>query len=218
MELITLPKMRINQMQAFAEKCITICKPFKALAPAIKAVENVYESFVESMQKDKASEYDKKEFDRKRDAILTGFYGAIRSEKNFPHTDSNAIETLETLVDAAFKYGTKVSKLSYDEETATIDNILSEVKNLDLSALKDTGLSRWIPLLEQTNKDFKDVASKFAKDSSNAAVISAAVKKAPELEVTLEKLFALMFSHITISQHANMIKAYNEISLLRDSL
>lgn len=218
MNLIVIPKMRMNQLQSLAEQCYNICKPIPALADATKELRKEHTSFIESMQKDKASKYDKRISDNNRDAVITGFYGAIRAEQYYPHTDPKTKETLEVLARTAFKYGKSITKLSYNEETATIDNILSELKELDLSPLKNSDLVRWIPLLEEANKDFKKVASDFSKGTSAASFVSAAVKQAPILENALKKLLALMFSHITISQDTQITKAYNEINLLIDSL
>ncbi|MGB3466259.1 MAG: hypothetical protein WBA74_13355 [Cyclobacteriaceae bacterium] len=51
------------------------------------------------------------------------------------------------------------NRLPYDEQTAKIDNLLAEVKVIDLTGMDH--LSRWISEIEEANNNFKMLPKTF---------------------------------------------------------
>lgn len=91
--------------------------------------------------------------DDARDAILTGFLGALRSMLYFPDKAiSAAAAQLMTVVD---KYGSGIQRLPQREETAVITNLLQDLRNTENAPhVQATSLTMWIDKLDEANKTF----------------------------------------------------------------
>lgn len=214
MELILLPRLRTKELQSLADETIEICTGIPVIEEPLSVVVKYLADYKASMLKDHASGFDKKVYDQKRDDLIIGLYYAIRSAQYFPFETEVEKNTLKNLADAVFKYGGRVAKLPYNEETAAIDNILSAVKKIDLAPLAATGIASWFPLLEEANNNFKLAASDFVKDTSNANEVSAATKLAPQLIESLDNLYTLLFAYAKVNANEELSKTYQKLTVL----
>lgn len=217
MNLISLPTLRHNQLQSVCENSIKICAGITELDGILSHVTNAFQPFKNGMIKVQASGSSKKEIDTERDNLTTGFLRAIAAEQQFPHTDSATIESLKNLATKANKYSMKITRLPFNEETAAIDNFMADIKPLDLTPLNNSGLTRWIPLIETANKAFKEAAVLYIKDSAQSHTIASATDTAPALIDALEGLYAMLFALIKVNANATHIKSYLQLQTLVDS-
>lgn len=80
------------------------------------------------MRKGHASAANKPVIDKKRDQLIMGFMQNIKAEKIVPdHPEAN-LAAINEVIRVAEKYGTKIIRLSYNEETAAVDNLLADLK------------------------------------------------------------------------------------------
>lgn len=214
MKLIVTPRLRLAQLQTFAESTITICQDIPSLETARITVTNVLEKLKKGMIRDQASADKKQQLDNIRDKYNSGFFAAIDSESLFPHNDQQAIQTITDLNSLTNKYGYKLNRWSYDEETAQIDNMLADITKIDLSPLNGTGIARWIPLLQEANNSFKSATSEYISDSAEVSTSAAAGSYALELKKALDNLFTILFALATLDPSEELITAYNELETL----
>ncbi len=170
------------------------------------------------MTKDQASAEDKFRLDKKRDKFISGFMSDVNAEEKFPNEDAAILQSLGALLKIVKKYDFKITRLSYYEETVAIDNMLSDIGQIDISPLEAIGIPRWIPVIAEANKEFIDATTKFVSDSNEASAMQAASKLVPALEDALEELYAQMFSVIRTSPTDQLRKAYGELEILINSM
>ena len=218
MELIKVPRLRLTLLQTLSESSISMCKGIAVLSKALRPVITVFASFKKAMVKDKTSAKEKQRLDFNRDEFLTGFHGAVKSELKFQYTDPVMIKVREELWNVVKKYGIGIKRLPFDEETAAIDNMLSDIAENDITSLASTGLLRWIPKIEKANKEYMEASSEFITDLTKAAATRAATLQAPELEDALEKFYATIFAQIIVSPSDELKKVYGELETLVDSM
>lgn len=96
MEIISIPQLRMGQLQQLAESSLEITKPIEALKPSWKVVSAAFEAFVTGMKKDSASS-DKKTLDKTRDLLLSGFFFAVKAEEYHPYTVAAVMEKIDKL-------------------------------------------------------------------------------------------------------------------------
>lgn len=218
MKLITLPRLRLGQLQAITESTLTICKNLAQFASSILGVENAFVPFKAGMLKNNASGEKKGKLDQTRDKRVTGFFGALDAEEKIENDDPAILASYVELVKIADKYGPSIRRLPRDEETTAIDNLLAEIAKIDITPLVPTGIPRWIPSLEATNNGYRDASSEFISDSVEADSTEAASIQAPELIDALEKLYLKIFASIALTPNDELEKAYAELETLVDSM
>jgi len=217
MELISLPRLRLKELQTMAENTLLICAPIEEVSSATQKVKNTLDTFKRSMLKDQASAATKLELDKTRDRLVSGFKQDVRAEQYYPHQEVATIETLENVRQVMDKYGPHLTKLTYSEESAAIDNMLTELKQVDTLALEGTGIDRWIPLIENANNAFKNAASNYVSQSAKAMETQAATTLVPALMASLDELYTLLFAHVKITQSDQLKTAYAELEELVDA-
>jgi hypothetical protein len=218
MKLIIVPRLRLTLLQTLTEATIKICKNIFSLSASLVLVEDALNSFKKGMVKDPASAKGKKRLDYHRDEYVTGFMGNVQSEQKFPHQDLALLKVLAELLEVVKKYGLNIKRLRVDQETAAIDNMMADIADLDITPLEPTGLTRWIPVVEQANADYKEAASDFISDTTESANTLAATLQAPQLEDTLEGFYAMAFAQLKMSPTEELSKAYAELETLVDSM
>ena len=205
------------QLQTVGDSSVEICKPIPEVEPAVSLVETALADFKEGMLKDKASAAQKKVLDLIRDRLLSGFMYDVKAEQLFPYEDETEKEALTDLLHIVNKYGTGVGRLPLNEETAVIDNLLTDVEDLELTPLQPSGVLRWIPLLKDANSAFKAASQEYLTDSVRDMEEASASERAPVLVDALEALYAKLFAHIQLSPTESLTKAYAELEELVDS-
>jgi hypothetical protein len=169
------------------------------------------------MTKDEASASEKYALDKVRDDLISGFFKDIAAESYFPHENQETATVVSELNKIADKYGLEITRLSYNIETATVINMLSDIDKLDLSPLNGDGLLRWPPLIREANDKFVTASNTFVSDTVESAEMAAASKLAPELRKQLEELFKELFAHAVLNKDAEIIKLHTTIDELVDS-
>ena len=213
MELLNLPRLRMKELQSVAESTLRICVNITELQPATQQVNTHLEAFKKGMLKEQASAADKKELDKERDRLLSGFMQDLKAEQYFPHQELATVDTLNKVLEITQKYGVRIYKLSYSEESSAIDNILSELEQVDTQAL-DNGITRWIPLIKTANNHFKTANSTYISNQVKADVTDSASALAPDLRQALEGIYTLLFAHTKITATEPILNAYRELEIL----
>ena len=213
MELINLPRLRHKELQSVAESTLRICANISEAQPALAKVNTHLEAFKQGMLKEQASAADKSELDKQRDRLLSGFMQNLKAEKYFPHQDKDVVEVLDQIAQVTRKHGPRITKLSYSEETSAIDNLLTEIGKIDTEVL-DTSITRWIPLIQSTNNDFKSVNSSFISDRAKATNMDSATDLAPLLHESIEGFLTLLFAHTKITATEPILTAYRELEIV----
>ena len=217
MEIIDLPRLRIAELQTLTESTIAICSPFSEVGEQLTEVNKEFTVFKEGVLKKQAGAETKSAVDKIRDRYNSGFFLDIKAETYYPYTDKAAIATVKKLKELSKKYGIKINKLPYNEETAALDNCMEEAEKIDLGPLMSKDVGRWIPLIKEANQDFKNVAKEFVEESTAVASLESASAAAPALIHALEELIIQLFSVIRVAPTDALKKAYNELETLVDS-
>nr|WP_319401004.1 DUF6261 family protein [uncultured Carboxylicivirga sp.] len=217
MELINLPRLRNKQLQTVAEDTIRICQPLTEVQPALLKVKATLDRFKLGMIKGQVSATEKVSLDRVRDRLVSGFIHDLKAEFYFPHSDEDK-KTLTEVNQIIKKHGSSIVRLPQNEETAAIDNLLFELKQLNQSVFEGNGLSRWLPLIEDANAAYKNAAGEFVDEKADAALVMSASMVAMELTVSLENLYTLLFAHAKVSDNESIHSAYSKIEEIVSAL
>lgn len=213
MKLITMPRIRLAQLQTLTEDIIQIVTPLTEVSSETAALSDAFSVFQQGMVKNQAYS-DKFTLDSSRDNITSGFFKSVESELLFPVEESSKNQ-LEEVVSIAEKYGFQVNRLSYNEQTAQTDNMLTELKALDLSAFP--GLERWITPIQDANTAFKTASHDYLEDVVEADETPTASSAAITVQEAIKKLFTMLFAHLQVSASDALISAYKELDTLVDS-
>lgn len=216
MELINLPRLRNQELQTVGENSIRICSAINEVTTAVDKAANSLNSFKKGMQKDTSTGISKAELDNKRDRLLYGLMLSIKAESHFPH-DSTTAKTASTLINIANKY-TGITRMSYNEQTAAIDNLLEEISKLGLSAEVLPFVQRWLEPISNANLAFKAGHEAFIEGNVKLSGTSAASYVAPQLAEDLQNLYTLMFAYAKIGNNQAIIDAYQELEFLINSV
>lgn len=217
MEMIHVPRLRMNELQTLSESSLSITGAIPEVANERQKVETELTAFKEGMLKSQASAEGKRTIDKERDRYVSGLAYNIKAERFYPYTEEESINTVNELLKQNSKYGIKSSRLPVNEQTATVDNWIDELEALDLSKLNNTAISRWVELLKDANQRFKEVAGEFIEENAEAGTLESASSVAPELTNALEQLYIQLFALIRVSPSDTLTKAYSELEILIDS-
>lgn len=210
MKMITVPKLRIAQLQTFTEGVLNITNGLTEVATQVAAVQTQFDTFKSGMTREAASS-EKETLDRTRDSLNSGFFKQVEAEQLFAH-ESAAADLLSRVVRITSDYGFGLNRLSYDEQTAQTDNMLRELEALDLATLP--GVARWLAPLKTANDNFKAVSEAYFKELTTSSETTAATKAAVPLTDALNNLFTILFAHAQISGSAELTTAYKELITL----
>lgn len=186
MDLINLPRLRMKELQTVGENSLRICRNITELQPAVDKVKITLKAFKQGMLKEKVSADSKTKLDKERDRLVSGLMHELKAEQCFPYQDDAEKNIVTQLTNLSEKYGFKINKLRYSEETAAIDNLLAELKSIDISVLSNDGIARWIPLMENANNAFKEANSTWLAESAQIDTVESASTLAPGLIADLE--------------------------------
>jgi len=214
MELLSLPRLRMGELQSLAENAVKICKPLAELKTDIANVELKLASFAESMRRAPASASEKAELDKTRDLLLSGLFHSIKADSYYPYPNDTQKELSAKLKDIEKKYGFKTKHLPIKEETAAIDNLLADIKSLNPKALEQSNADRWVNLLKEANENYKQSELGYISEQASASDINTATDSAPELAEAIEKLCLKVFSFAQISDKKAFGAAYSQLSQL----
>ncbi|MEO1254215.1 MAG: DUF6261 family protein [Bacteroidota bacterium] len=214
MEIISIPQLRLGQLQTLTESTLKIAEPLTELADHVAKVKAEFATFMQGIQKD-AAQSDKKTLDKTRDQFVSGFFFAVKSETYFPHVEQITKDAVAALSKLADKYGFEINRLSYDEQSAAVDNMIEEVEAINLTDLAH--LSRWVAELKAANEAFKAAAKDFLTSTVEQSDTDSATQVAPRLTGELENLYTMLFAHAQVSGTDTLRQAYNELSALVDS-
>ena len=213
MKLITLPQLRMAQLQTLAESTIQLVTPISEVSSETTALMEAFSIFQQGMIKKYASS-DKRTLDRSRDLIASGFFKSIEAEQLFP-----AEETTKTLLDEVLtvvdKYGFELSRLPYNEQTSKTDNMLNELSELDLSAFPS--LQRWIAPIQEANTAFKAASQNYLEEVVESEDTLGAYESAITLQESLNKLFTMLFAHAQVTGNEDLVSTYKELDALVES-
>lgn len=207
MQMITVPKLRMAQLQTFTEGILKTTADLTEVAPQVAEVNSKLQVFLDGMTKATASS-NKFVLDRTRDELNSGFFKGVESEQLFPHAPEVA-SVLQQVVGIASRYGFGLNRLSYDEQTAQTDNMIKALEELDLTQLPN--LSRWLAPIQAANTEFKSISEAYYKDLTAAGETSAASNAAPALTDAINALFTMLFAHVQISGSETLTTAYKEL-------
>jgi len=216
MEMIYIPRLRNKELQTVGENSLRICNALIEVKPAFDMVSATLEVFIKGMQKDKVDSQKRSIYDKKRDKYTSGLLNNIKYEKNFEHAADNA-QVVADLLNIVSKY-IGINKMPFNEQTAATDNMLVEIKTVLGSNESFPNLTRWIPLIEEANGQFKEVSSDLIKDKVSLKETDAASAIAPQLSEDLQNLYTLMFAYAKIGSNQSIIDAYKELEVLIDSV
>lgn len=217
MQLINLPRLRLNELQTLAEKSVKLCNEIKEVEPAVKNTDDTLTTFKDAMQKDKSTGLDKKTQDKNRDIDINGFFDQVTVEKAYPENSPEVAEQLTELSLILNKYSKSIIRLPYSEESAAIDNLMAEITSKINLAILNPAVTRWIPLIEKENQKFKDLDETSDEKKSVIKSNHSATKVAPYLVTALEGLFTLLFAHTQISGNEKIKDTYIQLSNLVDA-
>ncbi|TRX66548.1 DUF6261 family protein [Carboxylicivirga sp. M1479] len=216
MEIVNLPRLRMKQLQTVGENSLRICEAIPEVKPATDKVKSLIGDFKLGMQKENVPAVTKVELDKLRDKYISGFRLEVKSETYFPHETDKA-QLIDTLSVILAKYS-DINRYSYNEQTAAVDNMLTEISKIDLQEGETLTIGRWLPLIKNANEDFKKANKAFIEGNAILATTSAASDLAPQLAESLHDLYTLMFAHAKIGTNENIVKAYREIEMLIKSV
>ncbi len=217
MELLNLPRLRHKELQTVGENSIRICSNILEVKPAVDKVQTSLDTFKQGMQKDKSNNISKKELDGERDRYTFGLLRTIQAETYFEYQDEETAQTVLKLGAIAGRY-TGITRLPLNEQTAATDNLLDEIKKLNLAEGTLTSVQRWLPFIEVSNTQFKAAHDTIIEDSARLADISAASLVAPQLTNDLHNLYTLVFAYAQIGTNPSAVEAYKELEVLINSV
>ncbi len=216
MNLLKTPRLRLAQLQSFTKSALNIVQGLSEIETETTQVSTAFTPVNESVINMEAKS-NKKILDQSRDTLISGLVQATQAEQKFPNEDDSVLATLKQFTDIVFKYGYDLTYLPYDDESAETDNLLAELKRLDLTPLETTSLLRWIPVIENANNAFKTRADEYIGETAAAAEVEAATALAQPLIAALNQLFLMLFSQANSTKSEALLKAHNEMQRLVDS-
>ena len=174
----TLSNYRHGEFLQYMKNVLQVYEPFDASALSIDAQVNALQSTTDALdavfQQQLGSEITPEltQLDDRRDKALIGIKTYLESQLYREETDR--YHAAENLLDNYRSHGDKIYRFSYQQETAVINAMLHDWSSGQL--LTDTqtlGLTPWIDLLTQLNKDFNEKYVKRAQETAPPAEIEA---------------------------------------------
>lgn len=217
MDLQKVPKLKMRELQLYTEGVVPMMQPFQELSDEMLAVQKADAEFRGGMRKILNNEVEKSVLDKRSDKAISGLFHAVKAEAAYPHETEEAVAVQKELNELDEKYGAKIAKYSYSLQPATVDLMLEEVKQINLSALGETSVKKLFNIVEQYNADFKRGAIEFAKGEAEAKEQEAASTLAPALIDALNNAFKTMFGYAIVGQNPKLVQAYKEIVAFSDT-
>ncbi len=126
--------------------------------------------------------------DRLRDRLLSGLIFLCRSQSFFPIAANS--DAANTLLHAIGIYGEDIQDQSYNAETASINNLLSDLANKPAlaAAITTIGATPWIAPLTTANRQFDALYQQRTADIATTALPFNMKEKRVEMMTTYEAL------------------------------
>ena len=173
-----LSNYRHGEFLQFMKNVLDIYAPFDAAALSIDAQVNALQTTTDAMdivfQPQLGSEITPEltQLDDRRDKALIGIRAYI--ESHLYSEDSALFNAAQNLLDNYNSHGDKIYRLSYQQETAVVNALLQDWSAGHLADdVQTLGLTTWIALLTQLNKEFNDKYVKRAQETAPPAEIEA---------------------------------------------
>lgn len=214
MEMIILPALRLAQLQTVTTSVIEYTENLTEVESEVGKVQSAFTNFQQGMTKGSVAS-DKKTLDKTRDRLNTGFFTSVEAEQYFPQQEEATQQLLAEVVRITDKYGFGLSRLSYDEQTASTDNMIEELEALDLTSLPT--ISRWLAPVKAANEDFRQGVKNYLEVLTTSKDTEAAYKAAEPLTDALNELFKMLFAHVKVSNTEPLVSAHKSIATLVDS-
>ncbi|UOB18938.1 DUF6261 family protein [Abyssalbus ytuae] len=214
MEIISIPQLRLGQLQTLTEQTLELTKPVEQIATYVAAVEAAFEPFRSGMLKE-FTVSDKRALDNIRDKYLSSLFMGIKIEKNYPQEDTVLQEIVGKLRQVARKYSADINRLPYDEETAAIDNLLAELETVDMQGMPH--LVRWVDKIKVANENFKAASKEYLESTVKYSATQSASAAAPALVAALEELYTMFFAYTKVAADETLVTVYRELAELVDA-
>ena len=191
MKHITLPRLRLNQLQSLCETALRVCNPLPGLEVPCEQLQQRYGQFKQSLEKSLVNS-SREAFDVSRDRTISGFEFHVKALRYFPNNSEAVNSALAQLEQLLSQHDPDMRSLPFDEESAAIDNYVADLKKFDFSPLADTQLERWVSAIENENQAFKQASEAWANHKVELEKMASPSAIAPELRRLLSNLFTVL--------------------------
>lgn len=214
MEIPTLPRVKIGELQTIMEGAIRICSEFEPLKPAMDTLLAISPEFNNAIIKEQASAEVKNVADEERDNRYSGLYYCSKSLIYYPFSSAEVQETAKQAWDILQDGGKGIIRLPFNEETAAIDSRIAKLRQLNLNVLQGTMFVEMLDLTDKANEKFKSMTLNYIEDKASTASAEAATHLIPQVREALEGLFMMLTTFSRFGNDEKMTIAYNEIVAL----
>jgi hypothetical protein len=162
----------------------------------------------------------KEESDKARDAVIVGIKHLIKAGiRHFDKEIREAAQRLKIVFDSYDK-PVSITALSYDAETAVINNLIHELNNKYASDMQKVGITSWIEELQIKNNDFDYLVKNYheemsAKPDLHLIDLRKNTDKAYQDIITLVNALILVDKETSYDQFVTelntLIKHYNDL-------
>jgi len=188
----------------------------EAIAALQTQLQTLQQQMAQSFQIDTGSAKtdDLKELDKKRDDAIRGITQVVSGYALHP-TEAKS-KAGEALLRSIRKYATNIIRLSYQEETAVINNLIDNWTNdaTLATAITTLGLADWQTALDQANQEFDTVYVARSQESAQKQTI----KSTSEIRKEVEAQYQLTVQHINANVILNPSDALNQLVAEMNSL
>lgn len=153
--------------------------------------------------------------DEQRDRLIIGFRTSL--EGLTYHFDPAAAAAATLLLGAVDKYGSRIAKMHYEIETASINSLLDDITgNAPLTnALAMLKLEPWVAQMRNTNDGFRQIySSRIGSKTDNVRTSTVELRK--NLNQALRNLFTHLTAHATLSNDATIPVIMSDINNLTE--
>lgn len=171
-----------------------------------------YDKFVKGIQHEKISAEIIPKKDKLRDRMYLGFVGNLNNYLYYP--DDKIVKEIKELLAIIAKFGPRVVRKTYAEETAIILKVINLVENYYLELMTKTQSNVWFNLLKEKQADFENTERQYAKALSEDNIESATSVR-PELVDAMREMFTFMPLHYKVTRNKDLGKL---IALLEKEL
>jgi len=198
----------------FISNSLALFKTYKI--PALKSLTTDYDEMGKSFQKEVRSMKTQslKELDKRRDDAIRGMTALVKSYRF--HFDPAKNQAGNLLEQSIYKYARSIAKLSYQEETAVLTNLLTDW-NQDTAlgqAIKVLDLADWKTELETANQEFNHVYLARNKEKAHQESIASVSEIREEVEANYQMLTQHLHAHAILNPSENLTALIAELNML----
>lgn len=220
LKIARLDRYRNAEVLAFASNVLDVltARNLPYLVDVQAALQTAQDNMSAAFKKESGSiiTEDLKELDKRRDDAIRGLVLVARGYEY--HFDTTTQKAAVAILRSIRKYAKNVANLSYQEETSTIKNIISDwTTNADLTAAVTLlGLTAWQSELEAANNSFD--ATYVSRSQSDAQKSMQA--PVSELRKPVEAAYQTVGNHLTanlvINPSQDLTETVAEVNALVD--